>query len=123
MQQTAQLRVALFAEVPQPLLATGTVLGGDQTQVAGQLLAVAKARRARPQAPLHPLSSFRIHHCNLLKSRMKITAYDPHVGSFLRALVLFSDNQDTWPGANLLMQSPRARRNAAECAEQPYFWR
>src|ERR1700674_4619009 len=62
------------------------------------------------QSALTPLPSFRIHKSNLLKPRMKITAYNPHVGSFLRALVLFSDNQDTRLGADLIMQSPRTRK-------------
>jgi hypothetical protein len=41
---------------------------------------------------------------------MKITAYNPHVGSFLRALVLFIDNQCTRLGADLFMPSQRPRR-------------
>jgi len=41
---------------------------------------------------------------------MKITAYNPHVGSFLRALVLFIDNQCTRLGADLFMPSQRAPR-------------
>src|SRR5260370_20439415 len=75
------------------------------------------------QSPLTPFPSFRIHKSNLLKPRMKITAYNPHVGSFLRALVLFSDNQDTRLGADLFMQSRRAQRTSAECAEksEPLF--
>src|ERR1700674_1727132 len=70
------------------------------------------------QSALTPLPSFRIHKSNLLKPRMKITAYNPHVGSFLRALVLFSDNQDTRLGADLIMQSRRTRRNAAKVTEK-----
>jgi hypothetical protein len=64
------------------------------------------------QPALPPLSSFRVDKRNLLKPRMKITAYNPHVGSFPRALVLFSDNQCTRLGADLFMQSlspPRFR--------------
>jgi len=38
------------------------------------------------QSPI--LSSFRIHHCDSLKTRVIITAYNPHVGSFSRALVV-----------------------------------
>jgi hypothetical protein len=41
---------------------------------------------------------------------MKITAYNPHVGSFLRALVLFIDNQCTRLGADLFMPSQRPLR-------------
>lgn len=68
--------------------------------------------------PLAPFPSFRIHERNLLKPRMKITAYNPHVGSFPRTLVLFSDNQDTPPGADLVMQSQRGPRKAAKGAKK-----
>src|ERR1051326_5414909 len=66
------------------------------------------------QTPLSPLSSFRIHKRYLLKPRVKITAYNPHVGSFPRALVLFNDNQCTQLGADLFMPSRRALRLTKE---------
>ena len=70
------------------------------------------------QSPLTPFPSFRIHKRNLLKPRVKITAYNPHVGSFPRALVLFSDNQDTRLGADLFMPSQSSQRSPAEFAEK-----
>src|SRR5580704_11393881 len=45
-QQSAQKRIALFADVPEPLLATAAgMLAGNQSQVAGHLFATAKTLR------------------------------------------------------------------------------
>jgi hypothetical protein len=59
------------------------------------------------QPPLAALSSFRVHHCNLLKPRVIITAYNPHVGSFSRALVVAAKQLYSGLGADLVMKSLR----------------
>src|SRR4029077_9771566 len=50
------------------------------------------------QSALSALSSFRIHKGDLLKPRVIITAYNPHVGSFSRALVVSAKNNFTRVG-------------------------
>src|SRR5512133_1791153 len=57
------------------------------------------------QATLTALSCLCVHKCDLLKPRVIIAAYNPHVGSSSRALVLFSDSQCTRRGADLRHES------------------
>jgi hypothetical protein len=55
----------------------------------------------------------------LLKPRVIITTYNPHVGSFSRVLVVSAKTTLLGPGADLVMQSQSAPRTSLRTQRQP----